>query len=296
MGLKDEFIEHLQHGRGLSPHTVRAYKGDLERFIEFLGGEERLLGIDGNPVEIRRYLARLHTAGLRKSTTARLLSCLRTFYRWCADSGRVRDNPLLQVRTPRPDKKLPVFLDEQEMQRLLEAPDGDDFLTLRDRALLETIYGGGLRVSEATGLDLGDLHLEEGVAGVRGKGNRERLSPLGKGAVEALSRYLPARAARLERLGRSSPAVFLNKNGTRLNVRSVRRVLDRWVPRAGIARPVFPHALRHSFATHLLNRGADLRAVQELLGHADLSTTQIYTHVTVPRLKEVYDRAHPRAV
>lgn len=296
MSLKEEFVEHLRGERNLSPNTVRAYRADLEHFIAFLGGEEGLLGGRVNVNEVRRFLAKLHAEGYEKTTTARLLACLRTFYDWCLHRGLVPENPVRQVRTPRLDQKLPEFLDEKEIDSLLVTAEGSDFISLRDRAILETIYGGGLRVSEATALDLGDLQIDEGIAVIRGKGNKERLAPLGKAAMEALFHYLPARAVQLERWCASTPAVFINWRGTRLDVRSVRRVLDRRSPAAGIRKAICPHTLRHSFATHLLNRGADLRAVQELLGHSSLTTTQIYTHVTTHRLKEVYDRTHPRAV
>ncbi len=297
MSLKEEFLDHLRRERNLSPHTVRAYGSDLERFQEFLGGEERLLKGAEGVAEVRRYLARLHAEGYEKTSTARMLACLRTFYDWCLRLGKVKENPVRQVRTPRLDKKLPEFLEEGEVQQLIDTSEGDDFISVRDRALIETIYGGGLRVSAGRGLDLGDAQTDEGLADARGEGDRERLAPLGKGAADALVRYIPARAERLERLGAAgTPAVFINKNGARLNVRSVRRALDRRSAMTEIRKAICPHTLRHSFATHLLNRGADLRAVQELLGHANLTTTQIYTHVTTHRLKEVYDRSHPRAV
>ncbi len=295
-GIREEFIRHLEAERGLSPNTVRAYAGDLGRFVEFLGGDGKLAATGAAMSDIRRYMARLHAEGYEKSTMARMLACLRTFYDWCLRRGLTPDNQARGIRTPRLEKKLPEFLDEEETKRLLESIGGGDFKSLRDRALLETIYGGGLRVSETVGLDVGDIQLEAGLAAVRGKGQKERLAPLGKAAAEALSRYLPARSERLGLLGRDSPAVFLNNLGTRLDVRSVRRILDRRCALAGIHKTVCPHALRHSFATHMLNRGADLRVVQELLGHANLNTTQIYTHVTTHRLKDVYDRAHPRAV
>jgi integrase/recombinase XerC len=291
MGPREEFLRHLRTERNLSPHTVRAYGGDLDRFIEFLGGEGKLLGPDVNVTLVRRFLSRLHAESYQKSSMARMLACLRTFYDYFLRRGGVASNPVRQVRTPRLDKKLPSFLDEDEVVRLLEATTDR-----RDRALLETIYGGGLRVSEATGLDLADLQIDQGFAVVRGKGGKERLAPLGTGATRAVEEYLPERAVRVEKLMSGVAALFINKNGTRLNVRSVRRILDRRATLGGIQKPVTPHTLRHSFATHLLNRGADLRAVQELLGHANLTTTQIYTHVTTHRLKEVYDKAHPRAV
>lgn len=292
---KEEFLRHLRYERNLSPHTVRAYEGDLERFAGFLGGEGALLGSVDVAV-VRRFLVKLHAEGYEKTSTARTLACLRTFYDYLLRREKVSENPVRQVRTPRLDKRLPHFLEEDEVNRLLETSSGDGFADRRDRALLETLYGGGLRVSEATGLDLGDLQPDEGFARVRGKGSRERLSPLGSHASAAIARYLPGRAEHLARLRKDADAVFVNKNGTRLNVRSVRRILDRRAALAGIRKPVTPHTLRHSFATHLLNRGADLRAVQELLGHANLTTTQIYTHVTTHRLKEVYNRAHPRAM
>jgi integrase/recombinase XerC len=296
MGPREEFLRHLAAERNLSPHTVRAYGGDLDRFIEFVGGEAKVLAKDVTAAIVRRFLSKLHAESYQKSSMARMLACLRTFYDYFLRRGIIESNPVRPVRTPRLEKKLPAFLDEDEVTRLLDAATGDTFTDFRDRALLETIYGGGLRVSEATGLNLPDLQMDQGFAVVRGKGGKERLAPLGTGASKAIGGYLPERAVRVERLMSGVEAVFINKNGTRLNVRSVRRILDRRASLAGIRKAVTPHTLRHSFATHLLNRGADLRAVQELLGHANLTTTQIYTHVTTHRLKEVYDQSHPRAV
>jgi integrase/recombinase XerC len=291
-----EFLRHLACERNLSAHTVRAYAGDLARFAEFAGGEGSLLTPSVDVPALRRFLGRLHAEGYQKASIARTLACLRTFYDYFLRAGTIARNPVRAIRTPRLDKKLPEFLEEDEVRRLLEATTGDSFTDLRDRALLETLYGGGLRVSEATGLDLPDVQLADRIASVRGKGGKERLAPLGTQAAAAVEAYLPERARRVERLATGIDALFINKNGTRLDVRSVRRILDRRAALAGIRKDVSPHTLRHSFATHLLNRGADLRAVQELLGHANLTTTQIYTHVTVHRLKDVYDRTHPRAV
>jgi integrase/recombinase XerC len=293
---REEFLRHLSTERNLSPHTVRAYGGDLDRFIEFVGGQGKMLSPEVDVLLVRRFLTKLHTESYQKSSMARMLACLRTFYDYFLRRGGIGVNPVRQVRTPRLDKKLPSFLDEEEIVRLLEATTGDSFTDRRDRALLETLYGGGLRVSEATGLDLGDLQLDQGFALIRGKGGKERLSPLGAGATKCIESYLPERAVRVEKLMSGVDALFINKNGTRLNVRSVRRILNVRASVAGLRKAVTPHTLRHSFATHLLNRGADLRAVQELLGHANLTTTQIYTHVTTHRLKEVYDHAHPRAM
>jgi len=296
MGPREELLRHLAAERNLSPHTVRAYGGDLDRFIEFAGGEARLLGPEVNVALVRRFLSKLHAEAYQKSSMARMLACLRTFYDYFLRRGGIAENPVRQVRTPRLDKKLPSFLDEDEVKRLLESTTGDSFTDRRDRALLETIYGGGLLVSEATGLDLPDLQMDQGFAVVRGKGGKERLAPLGSGASSAIQDYLPEREVRVQKLMSGVEALFINKNGTRLNVRSVRRILNLRAAVAGLRKAVTPHTLRHSFATHLLNRGADLRDVQELLGHANLTTTQIYTHVTTHRLKEVYDQAHPRAV
>jgi integrase/recombinase XerC len=296
MSPRDEFLRHLRCERNLSPHTVRAYAGDLERWSSFAGGDGALLAGEIDVAAVRRFLGRLHAEGYQKASMARILACLRTFYDYFLRRGAIARNPVRAVRTPRLDRKLPGFLEEDEVRRLLESATGDTFSDLRDRALLETLYGGGLRVSEAAGLDVADLDPSDPVATVRGKGGKERLAPLGRCAAEAIARYLPEREARVGRLGSGTEALFINKNGTRLDVRSVRRILDRRAALGGVRKRVTPHTLRHSFATHLLNRGADLRAVQELLGHANLTTTQIYTHVTTHRLKEVYDRAHPRAV
>lgn len=291
-----EFLDHLEHERRASPHTLRAYGGDLRRFADFLGGEESLLDGRVDRAALRRFLADLHARGYGKSSIARTLACLRTFYEYFVRAERIAANPVRPVPTPRQDRKLPRFLEEEDVRRLLEEGTGDGFNGLRDRALLEVLYGGGLRVSEAVGLGVGDLDLSEGTARVLGKGGKERLAPLGSAAARALEAYLPERAARLEALGRwGEEALFVNRNGQRLNVRTVRRILRRRADETGIRGRVTPHMLRHSFATHLLNRGADLRTVQELLGHENLATTQIYTHVTVRRLKDVYDRTHPRA-
>jgi integrase/recombinase XerC len=290
-----EFLRHLGVERNLSPHTVRAYEADLVRFAAFRGGEGGLVDAPPDVAALRRYLGELHAANYEKSSIARMLASLRTFYDYWLRLGRLAANPVRSVRTPKLNKPLPEVLDEEEVRRLLEAATGDGFADLRDRAVLETLYGGGLRVSELAGLDLADVQLEEATAVVRGKGGKERLAPLGRAAASAIAAWLPDRAMRLEHVGTSTDAVFVNKNGTRLDVRSVRRLLNQRATLAGLRKAVTPHTLRHSFATHLLNRGADLRAVQELLGHASLTTTQIYTHVTTHRLKDVYDRAHPHA-
>lgn len=288
------FLDHLEETRNVSPHTLRAYAGDVRNFMNFLDGKHSIESVD--ITLLREYLGHLRERQYGRASTARALACLRTFFDYQVEIGRLDRNPVRLIRTPRQEKRLPKFLDEEEVARLLLAVRGEGFLAARDRALLETIYGGGLRVSEACSLDMGDLRLGEEFVRVKGKGNKERIAPIGSYAVRALEEYFTLRSARLAALGRDGESVFLNKNGTRLNVRSVRRLLDRYAKAAGIEKAITPHTLRHSFATHLLNRGADLRAVQELLGHANIATTQIYTHVTTNRLKEVYDRTHPRAV
>jgi integrase/recombinase XerC len=310
------FLAYLEHERNFSMHTVRCYATDLAAFSEFLrrtgaapgegGGVEGGGNAGGDiddetlsrrlrevaPLDLRAYLAELRQAAYSRATVARKLATLRSFYKFLARRGDVERNPLKVIRTPRQEKRLPKFLSPADVERLLAAPQGDDPLTLRDRAMLEVLYSTGIRVGELVGMDLEDIDTVGEVVRVRGKGRRERLAPLGSFAIRALDRYLAARAATAVR---DPKAVFVNRHGMRLSARSVRRKLAKYLALAGIDPTTTPHTLRHSFATHLLERGADLRAVQELLGHRNLSTTQIYTHVTASRLKEIYDAAHPRA-
>ncbi len=290
MGFIDEFLRHLRVQRNCAPNTIRAYEGDLDKYVAFLGGGEMLLKPDV-PL-LRRFLMHLSSVNYGKASTARMLACLRTFYQWLVRGGRVSSNLVKLMRAPKLDKRLPNFLQQREVETVIRAAASD-----RDAALIEAIYGGGLRVSEAVAIDLDDVSTTEGLVRVRhGKGDKERLVPIGACAARAIDRYLSWRSDRLAFLGRTAEsALFINKNGTRLDVRSVRRVLLRTAGAAGLSKRLTPHTLRHSFATHLLDRGADLRSVQELLGHANLQTTQIYTHVTTQRLKEVYAKAHPRA-
>src|SRR5262249_6566997 len=226
-----------------------------------------------------------------KTTIARRIAAVRSWCRFLCRQGTLNANPTDGLRGPRQDKKLPHFLSEDALTRLLEAPPADTPLGLRDRAILETLYSAGLRVSELTGLNRGDLDLDSGLATVRGKGKRERLALLGPHALQALHAWLAVRPESV----RGKDAVFLNKNGTRLTTRSIARLLAKYLAQAGLDPRTSPHSLRHSFATHLLDRGADIRSVQELLGHRSLATTQIYTHVTTNRLRDSYHQAHPRA-
>ena len=285
----EKFLRYLEYEKNASSHTLTNYRSDLEAFQNFVG-EIPLEKID--LLVLRRYLADLKAKNLQKISMARKLSTLRSFFRFLCREGYLKTNPIISLRTPKQEKRLPKVLALKEVERLLEGPSGD-LQGLRDRAILETLYSSGLRVSELTQLDLPHIDFIGGVLKVAGKGKKERLTPIGEKALRAIQAYLEKR--REKKSLRNSEVLFLNKSGGRLSPRSVRRVLDRVIRKTSLAHHVSPHTLRHSFATHLLDRGADLRSVQELLGHQHLSTTQIYTHVTAERLKKVYEKAHPRA-
>ena len=290
------FLRHLAIEKNASAHTVKSYREDLGQAIGFF--RERL-GEQSPPVArlsprlFRAYLAWLHDQGYAKTTIARRLAAVRSWCRFLCRQGDLTSNPAEGLRAPRQDKKLPHFLSAGQLQELLETP-GTTALGHRDRAILETLYSAGLRVSELVGLNLEDVDLDTGVATVRGKGRRERLAMFGGKAVTALRDWLPERQT-LGPRGKAEMAIFINKNGGRLTTRSVGRLLEKYLASAGLDRRTSPHTLRHSFATHLLDNGADIRGVQELLGHRSLSTTQIYTHVTTNRLRDSYHKAHPRA-
>ena len=285
----EKFLRYLEYEKNASSYTLTCYRGDLEAFERSVG-ETPIEKID--MLSLRRFLADLKAKNLQKITVARKLSSLRSFFKFLCREGHLKTNPAAGLRTPKQEKRLPKVLGIEEVSRLLEGAS-NDFQGLRDRAILETLYSSGLRVSELTQLDLPHVDSIGGVVKVAGKGKKERLSPIGEKALLAIRLYLEKR----EETGklRDSKILFVNRNGGRLSARSVRRVLDRAIRRTSLSHHISPHTLRHSFATHLLDRGADLRAVQELLGHQHLSTTQIYTHVTAERLKKVYDKAHPRA-
>jgi integrase/recombinase XerC len=291
-----EFLRHLALEKNASAHTVKSYREDLTQALDFF--RKRLGQQSPEPARLttrllRAYLAWLHEQGYAKTTVARRLAAVRSWCRFLCRQGTLAASPADGLRGPRQDRKLPHFMSEEDLARLLAAPLADAPLGLRDRAILETLYSAGLRVSELTGLDVEDVDLDSGLATVRGKGKRERLALLGEHALAALRRWLGARDGLAKARGRS--AVFLNKNGTRLTPRSVGRLLEKYLALAGLDPRSSPHTLRHSFATHLLDRGADIRSVQELLGHRSLGTTQIYTHVTTTRLQDSYRQAHPRA-
>jgi tyrosine recombinase XerC len=290
----DEFLHRLTVERGYSPNTVRAYARDLAEFAGFMEGRGREPQQAGLR-DVRAFMATQRIRGLARSTLARRAAAIRSFYKHLLREGRIGTNPMAALRSPRREQKLPRFLTVEQVERLLAQPDAGTWIGRRDLAMLETLYGAGVRVGELVGLNHEDLDLRGGLLRVRGKGKKERIVPAGRCAVAAVKRYLkgggdgaPAR--------RDRRAVFVTaRSGRRISARSVRRVVTRHAVAAGLDPGTSPHSLRHSFATHMLAGGADLRAVQELLGHENLSTTQVYTHLSHEHLKETYDRAHPRA-
>ncbi|MFP4445633.1 MAG: site-specific tyrosine recombinase/integron integrase [Desulfosudaceae bacterium] len=303
--LAEAFIESLLSEKGYSANTCRAYAADLDEFIAFLADgaaeeekapAERLRqpGTDQLTVMgLRGYLAWLHKKRLEKRTVARRLSALRSFFKYLKKHDIIADSPAETIVSPKTGQKIPVYLTVDDMFRLLDGITEDTVLSLRNRAIFETMYSAGIRVSETAGLNMEDVDWEEGLLRVYGKGDKERLVPAGRKALAAIRRYrdrLPA----AEGIGRNTGPLFLNKNNGRLTPRSINRVLKKMAAACGLTVPLSPHALRHSFATHMLDAGADLRTVQEILGHKSLSTTQKYTHVTMDKLMEVYDNAHPR--
>jgi integrase/recombinase XerC len=300
----DEFETDITDARRYSPRTVRAYRSDLDRFAgfwerDFGEGSASKTALDlVDTLAVRSYLASLHRARLASRSLARHLSTLRSFFRWACREGHLEKNPARQLPAPRLPRTLPRAMTLRDTERLLAA-DEEAAFPERDRALFELLYATGLRVSEAAGLDLEDMDFASRLLRVVGKGNKERIAPFGEAAGEALAEYLPARAERM-RDGRAAEKddgdpLFVNARGGRLTTRSMARLLKKRLRAAGLPTEISPHALRHSFATHLLEAGADLRAIQELLGHASLSTTQKYTHLDAARLREVYRRSHPKA-
>ncbi len=285
------FLDKIDLEKHASENTLRAYRRDLTQLAEFLAAEQ-VTPQSLTVLKIRKYLAQLHGQGLSRRTVARKLSAYRSFFRYLLQQGLVEENPFLLVRTPRQEKRLPLFLEEEEVKILLEAPPADSVMGQRDRAMLEVLYSTGLRVSELCGMDIEDVDWSAGLIRARGKGKKERLAPLGRYSETALRDYLMG-SGRVAENGVG--AVFLNRSGGRLTARSVRRILDKYIRQLGLDSRISPHTLRHTFATDLLVRGADLRTVQELLGHASLSTTQVYTHLSHEKLREVYQKAHPRA-
>lgn len=284
----EKFMRYLEIEKNYSPHTVLNYKLDLEDFSRFCGE------LDFEKIDyllLRKYLAVLKEKTLGNRSVGRHLSALRSFFRFLTHEGLIKLNPITMLSSPKLQKHLPSFMTESEVTKLIEsafAKDELDEMGLRDRAILETFYSSGLRISELVALSQADVDFISGIVKVMGKGKKERVVPIGDAALLTIRKYLDKRR-------KESDAVFLNKNGKRISTRGVRNIVGKYLKSSGIKRGVSPHTLRHSFATHLLDRGADLRTVQELLGHADLATTQIYTHLTTEKIKSVYDKAHPHA-
>ena len=322
----NEFLDYLKFERRFSEHTAKCYGADLMQFSDFLGGihdngnpgnesismdhHEHEHGVatavaaqvDVNKIvqsvdteSVRAYMAHLNEKEYSKATIARKLATLRSFYKFLVKRNYITSNPVTSVRTPKQEKKLPRFLEYEEVKRLLETPQTNTWLGARDRAIMETLYSTGVRVSELVALNMEDIDFLGEVIHIRGKGKKERIAPIGTSALQTIQHYMEYRNKRAQNNSNFDPKVlFVNKHGKRLSTRSVRRKMDKYLKMAGLDPAISPHTLRHSFATHMLNNGADLRSVQELLGHQSLSTTQVYTHLTTARLKEVYDNAHPR--
>lgn len=320
-----EFLDYLIYEKHFSAHTAKCYSADLLQYGAYLSGNndnqsdamDQTASYDPNATQqdtavatkiapnallleadvntVRSFLAFLNEQNYSKATSARKLATLRSFYKYLVRRGQITTSPVAAIRTPKQEKRLPRFLTGEQIEVLLSAPDVNTMLGARDRAILETLYSSGLRVSELVALDLSDVDFLGEVLHVKGKGKKERLAPVGSSALQALQRYLTFRDADPRKGSFDPRSLFINKHGQRLSTRSVRRKLDKYLIQAGLDPRISPHTLRHSFATHMLNNGADLRVVQELLGHQSLSTTQIYTHLTTNHMKQVYDNAHPQS-
>ncbi|MCZ6834628.1 MAG: tyrosine recombinase XerC [Planctomycetota bacterium] len=328
----DEFLRYLLDDRHFSPYTARCYGVDLRQYVEFLGDEFNLgtsreqehqafqtrnNGMSNADVvakvtpatvtdamfaaevdTIRAFLVRLEENQYSAATMARKIATLRSFHRWMEKFNLIGNNPMQLIRTPKQNKRLPKAINVEEVEKLLAAPDDSDLLGARDRAILEALYSTGIRVSELVGINHGDFDANDQSLVIRGKGRKERIVPLGSHAMKAINHYLNILNLHYQQAGVNATPdspIFINKHGTRLSTRSVRRKVSKYLAEAGLDPTISPHTLRHSFATHLLDNGADLRSVQELLGHQSLSTTQVYTHLTTQRMREAYDEAHPRA-
>ncbi len=291
----DQFLEYLEIERNYSQNTVASYRIDLQGFRKFLLNTSDSVSVDEiDHLMIRSYLANMQERQLARSTVLRRLSSLRSFFRYLCRRGHLEIDPMAVLATPKVQRRLPEFLELSEVEALLSAPDLNTIVGLRDQAVMELLYSTGMRVSELLALNLTDLDRQNAVVKVRGKGKKERILPVGRTAMSVLDSYL----ARRHELGADKPsqAIFLSQRGNRIpDAKGIRRRIEKYSNHAGIRKKITPHTFRHTFATHMLNAGADLRSVQELLGHASLSTTQIYTHVTADRLRKVYKKAHPRA-
>ncbi len=281
----DRFVRYLEVQKDASPHTLRAYRKDLEEFGAFVGKEPEEIEM----MDVRGFVAQQVREGRNRTTAGRRLAAIRSFLRYLHREGYLRANPARLVSTPKAQKLLPKFLTVDDVFSLIEKPEGIGFIKARDRAILELLYSSGLRVSELSGLNVDDVNTRESLVKVRGKGKKERILPVGSKAVDAIKSYLVEKVL----LKRNDRAMFLNSRGTRLSERGIRRIVVKYAKLSGIRDDIGPHTLRHTFASHLLQGGADLRVIQELLGHSSLSTTQKYTHLDVAHLMDIYDRAHP---
>ena len=283
-----KFLTYLEIEKNASPHTLLNYRIDLKQLRNFLQAKDALK-IDR--LDIRKYLVFLKSKNLKKQTVSRKLSTFRSFFSFLLREGHLNSSPLAGISSPKKERRLPIFLDVNEVAKLVESPEKTSLLGLRDRAILETLYSTGMRVSELVGLNIGRVDFIAGIVKVYGKGKKERLAPIGDKALRAIRDYLAKETSGKK----DTRALFLNKNYKRLTCRGVQNLVNKYIQRISLKEKISPHTFRHSFATHLLDKGADLRSIQELLGHASLSTTQIYTHVTTKHLKSVYNKAHPRA-
>ena len=288
-----QFLEYLKHEKHSSPHTLDGYGRDLAQLVSYLDKHGiELKGV--NNIILRGFMAELYEKGIKKSTAARKLASIRSFFQFCLKRKWLEDNPAKVITTPKQDKSVPSFLSEEQMAHFLELPRSEKVLDLRDRAILEFLYATGLRVSELVSIDFEDINFPELLVRVKGKGKKERIVPFGKSAEKRLKAYLFKRGEINK--GKISPdAVFLNFKGERLSSRSVERIIDKYIRISALKRKISPHSLRHSFASHLLSRGADLRVIQELLGHESLATTQKYTHLDLKHLIDIYRKSHPRS-
>jgi len=286
-----QFLDYLQQERGLSPRTIKAYRRDLDQLLKELSKREITAVTAVNEHDVRSLVARLHRQGHGARSLQRMLAAIRSFYRWMIKEGMARSNPAVSVRAPRQDRRLPATLDADAVTRLLDFT-ADTTLAKRDKAMMELFYSSGLRLSELAGLTWSQLDAGSGMLTVTGKGNKTRMVPFGQIAAEALAEW---RKVRLELTHFEEPAIFVSRNGKPLSPRSIQARIRYWAQKQGLPQNVYPHLLRHSFASHMLESSGDLRAVQELLGHSDISTTQVYTHLDFQHLAQVYDQAHPRA-
>ena len=289
----NQFLDHLKYEKNASPHTIMSYRQDLTQLAAYLQEQTVSLKKVDNIV-LRGFLATLYAKREKKSTVARKLAAIRSFFQFCIKKKWLEDNPAKVVSTPKQEKPVPSFLSEEEMSQFLDLPQTDKPLDLRDKAILELLYATGIRVSELVGIDMDNVSFDERLIRVKGKGKKERIVPFGKIAEDSLSNYL--RVRRLINKGDvDDTALFLNYRGNRLTPRSVERTVDKYIKTTAVRRKISPHSLRHSFASHLLSRGADLRVIQELLGHESLATTQKYTHLDLKQLLDVYKKSHPRS-